>query len=479
MAIDKNNSSWSLSPLDGRYLEKTKELREYFSEAALIRSRVRVEVVYLIKLVKFLPCIHRVKSVKGLSTNDIHHSVVDRKLKALKKWSENLSEKDIKRVKQIEKKINHDVKAVEYLVREELVKLSLKSLEQWVHWGITSEDVNNLAYGMMMQKAKDKVVVKEQKEIVKKLVKMAEKYKRVVMPGRTHGQLAVPTTIGKELVVFASRMSKWLKDIEELRLGGKLNGAVGNFNAQVKLYPDKNWLKFSQGLVESLGLNWIMVTTQIEPGTEIVKFLDLVRQFNNVALDMARDMWQYIAFDYLKQKVVKEEVGSSTMPQKVNPIDFENAEGNLELANGMLMVLSNKLPVSRMQRDLSDSTVKRNLGVGMGYSLVAYKSLVKGLNKIEPNKRKLKLELEDHPEMLAEAIQLLLKTKGKEKAYEKVKAQVRGGIRPLKSVKDLIDSEAFASEELVEVGRIVSGWRVKDYVGLASDLVKKFKNKEA
>ncbi|MFH1280650.1 MAG: adenylosuccinate lyase [Candidatus Beckwithbacteria bacterium] len=385
-----------LTPLDGRYGKDVSELREFFSEKALIKYRVKVEVVYLIKL-------------KNL------------KVRNLNKWSENLTDKDIKRVKKIEEKIKHDVKAVEYLIREKLVKLGLKKLEPWVHWGLTSEDVNSLAYGLMLQEAKDKVLVKNQTELVKELVKMAEKYSKVVMPGRTHGQLAVPTTIGKELVVFASRMSQWLKEIKELKLGGKLNGAVGNFNAHQKFYPEKDWLKFSRELVEGLGLSWTMITTQIEPRTRMVKLLDLIRQFNNVGLDLAKDMWLYIAFDYLKQRVVKDEVGSSTMPQKVNPINFENAEGNFELANGVLMTMSNKLSQSRMQRDLSDSTVRRNLGVALGYSLVAMKSLLKGLERVEPNKDKLKQELEDHPEMLAEAWQLGMKTRGDERAYEKVK----------------------------------------------------------
>jgi len=390
-----------LTPLDGRYGKDVSELREFFSEKALIKYRVKVEVVYLIKL-------------KNL------------KVRNLNKWSENLTDKDIKRVKKIEEKIKHDVKAVEYLIREKLVKLGLKKLEPWVHWGLTSEDVNSLAYGLMLQEAKDKVLVKNQTELVKELVKMAEKYSKVVMPGRTHGQLAVPTTIGKELVVFASRMSQWLKEIKELKLGGKLNGAVGNFNAHQKFYPEKDWLKFSRELVEGLGLSWTMITTQIEPRTRMVKLLDLIRQFNNVGLDLAKDMWLYIAFDYLKQRVVKDEVGSSTMPQKVNPINFENAEGNFELANGVLMTMSNKLSQSRMQRDLSDSTVRRNLGVALGYSLVAMKSLLKGLERVEPNKDKLKQELEDHPEMLSEAVQLWLKVEGKDKAYEEIKLQVRG-----------------------------------------------------
>jgi adenylosuccinate lyase len=437
-----------LSPLDGRYRKATSDLRAYFSERALVENRVRVEVVYLIKLVGFFNQGYELKL---------------REVRNLINWSENLGDKEIRKVKKIEAKIKHDVKAVEYLIREKLRKMGLKKLEPWVHWGMTSEDVNNLAYNMMLSEAKEKVMVKSQAKLVKELVSMAEKYKDTVMPGRTHGQLAVPTTLGKELIVFASRMSQWLAEIKELKLGGKLNGAVGNYNGHQKFFPEIDWLKFSKELVESLGLSWTMITTQIEPRTKMVKLLDLVRQFNNVGLDLARDMWLYVAFDYLKQRVVKEEVGSSTMPQKVNPISFENAEGNFEMANGVLMTLSNKLSQSRMQRDLSDSTVRRSLGVALGYSLVGIKSLVKGLDRVEPNKKKLKQELQDHPEMLAEAIQLELKIKGKAGAYEKVKALHSQG----KFCKDFSTNDIHHSV----IGKSLG--RVEEYVGLAEKLVEK------
>ena len=399
-----------ISPLDGRYWDKVKELGEYFSEGALIKARIKVETVYVIKLVEFLNI----------------GSELNLKVRNLKTWAKNLTDKNLVRVKQIEAKINHDVKAVEYFIRENLKKLKLEKLSVWIHWGLTSEDVNNLAYGLLLTRFRDEQLLVLEKQLLDKLLAMAEKYQAVVMPGRTHGQLAVPTTVGKELVVFASRAEWWLEKIKKLKLGGKLNGAVGNFNAQIKLYPKKDWQKFSREIVADLGLEPVMVTTQIEPGDRLAYWLDLIKGLNHVWLDLARDAWLYIAFDYFKQKVVKKEVGSSTMPQKVNPIDFENAEGNLEIANCLLILMAEKLAVSRLQRDLSDSTVKRNLGVALGHTVLAIRSLLKGLDKVAPNLEKLKQELKAHPEMLAEAEQLKLKIKGEVDAYEKIKALTRG-----------------------------------------------------
>lgn len=423
-----------ISPLDGRYRDKVKELGKYFSEGALIKQRVWVEVKYVLALAEFLNTGSELKLLK---------------VRNLKTWAENLTDKDLVRVKEIEAEINHDVKAVEYFIRENLKKLGLQKLSSWIHWGLTSEDVNNLTYGLLLQKFKDEELVKLESDLIKKLTEMALKHKAVVMPARTHGQIAVPTTVGKELAVFIERGRWWLKKIKELKLGGKLNGAVGNFNSQVKLYPQKDWLSFSQKFVSSLGLEPVMATTQIEPGDRTAHFLDLVKGLNNVWLDLAKDCWLYIAFDYFKQKVVAKEVGSSTMPHKVNPIDFENAEGNLEMANSILMMMSQKFPVSRLQRDLSDSTVKRNFGVAFGHTILAMKSLLKGLGKIEPNREWLKQEIENHPEMLAEAEQLKMKTQGDAEAYEKIKKLTRGGIRPLKTVKGSDVSRAFALEEYI------------------------------
>lgn len=448
MVVKDSDYLLALSPLDGRYFRDTSNLREYFSEASLIKNRILVEVIYLVELAEFL-------DDKGLTKSEE---------KKLMQWVEELGEKDFSEVKEIEDDVKHDVKAAEQYIRLSLKKLGLQKLDPWVHWGLTSEDVNNLAYGLMAQKAKDEELIPEIVQLIKVLLGVAEKCVDVVMPARTHGQVAVPTTFGKELVVFASRAEYFLKQIMSLKLGGKLNGAVGNYNAQVKIYPRKKWMEFSERFVGKLGLGPVLITTQIEPGVRLVYLLDLMRQVNNVWLDMARDFWLYISYDYLIQKVVKREVGSSTMPHKVNPVNFENAEGNLELANSLLMTMSNKFPVSRMQRDLSDSTVKRNLGVAFGHSLVAVKSLKKGLKGIKPNVSFMKQEVEKHPEMMTEALQLLLKVKKRKNAYEKVKLGSRG--------------KRVLWEELVEkVGDNeldgIRDWRVDEYIGLAKELTEK------
>lgn len=442
------NSLLALSPLDGRYLLHTKVLRPYFSESALIKYRIKVEIYYLISLVEFLKIVSLTKTEKS----------------KILKWADNLNNKDFEKVIGIQSEIKHDVKAVEYFIRLSLKKLKLSKLNPWVHWGLTSEDVNNLSYGLMLKEAVKKVLTPSYKQIIKALLIVSKSYKNIVMPARTHGQIAVPTTVGKELLVFASRASFFLSKIINLKLGGKLNGAVGNFNAYYQIYPEKNWIKFSSDFVKSLGLEISTLTTQIEPYTRSVYFFDLLRQINNVWLDLSQDCWLYIALDYFVQKVVKKEVGSSTMPHKVNPINFENAEGNYELCNNMLSFLSNKLSVSRLQRDLSDSTVRRNFGTVLGYSLLANKSLLQGLGKIKPNTGFLQQELKKHPEMLTEALQLFLKSQGKNNAYEKIKKQSRGtNISWEQMIKPLTKKQKNS----------LKNWKTESYIGLAPKLVDK------
>jgi len=394
----------ALSPLDGRYQNKLGELSHIFSESGLISTRVWVEVSYLNALVEFLG--------------------VGKASKPLLNWARSLGPKDIARVKAIESKTNHDVKAIEYFIRENLKKFKLERLSPWIHWGLTSDDVNNLAYSMMMSWAVKTVTLPWEKKLLTVLSDLAIDNKATVMPARTHGQLAVPTTFGKEMAVFADRSLFFLTKIADLKLSGKLNGAVGNFNALVALYPKKDWQKFSRNFISSLGLTPTELSTQIEAGGSLVYLLDLLRQSNNVWLGLARDLWHYISLNYCHQKKSKKEVGSSTMPQKVNPIEFENAEGNLELANSLLMFLSNKLSVSRLQRDLSDSTVKRNLGVALGHTSLALQSLVKGLGQITMNRELMKQEVEANPQMLAELAQLKLKMTGDAKGYEKVRQEL-------------------------------------------------------
>ena len=447
----------ALSPLDGRYLSSTIELRDYFSESALIKYRILVEVLYLIELVEFLN--------KGKFTPHLFNGVGLTKTEKNKllDWAKNLKPRELAKVKKIEAEIHHDVKAVEYFIKVNLKRLKLTQFSSWLHWGLTSEDVNNLAYGLMIQNVKDKILIPLQLQLIKVLLQLVEKYSDVVMPARTHGQIAVPTTVGKELVVFASRAEFFLEKIVSFKLGGKLNGAVGNFNAHQQIFPQKNWLSFSKKFIKKLGLEPVMITTQIKPNTRLVYFLDILRQLNNVWLDLAQDYWLYISFDYFVQKVVAKEVGSSTMPHKVNPINFENAEGNFQLANSFLMTLANKFPISRLQRDLSDSTVKRNLGMVFGYSLLGAKSLIKGLRKIQPNKSLLEKEVSCHPEMLSEGLQLILKLWGNERAYEKIKLKTRG---EKVSWEKLIEQLSINKERK----KILKKWETKDYIGLASKL---------
>jgi len=435
----------ALSPLDGRYASLCAPLRDYFSEAALIKYRILVEVLYLNALMDWL---------------DIDRLDPSEK-QTLLHWAENLDAQDLEQVKNIEASINHDVKAVEYFIRDHLDELSLSRYSPWVHWGLTSEDVDNLAYGLMIRKAKDEVFLPAQIKLVQTILGLAKRYSSLVMLARTHGQIAVPTTVGKEFVVFASRATFFLEKIISFQPGGKLNGAVGNFNAHYQIFPQKNWPEFSRNFIQQLGLEPTIITTQLEPATRLTYLLDLMRQLNNIWLDLARDCWLYIMLGYFQQKIQGEEIGSSTMPHKVNPIDFENAEGNLQVANSLLMMLANKLPLSRLQRDLSDKTVKRNIGMAWGYSLVAAKNLERGLGKITPNDSLLQEEVRGHPEILAEAVQLLLKKRGDAQAFQVIQAQVRN---------KRIDWAELTSHLEEEIRKVVESWRPEQYVGLATQL---------
>jgi len=437
----------ALSPLDGRYLDKTKILRSYFSEAALIKYRIKVEILYLIELTRFLD-----KEKISLSQE-----------KKLLNWLDNLSFKDWEKVKRIEKRINHDNQAVVYFIEKELKRIGFANLSSWVHWGLTSNDINNLAYSLILKEFFKKTFLPLQKQLIKFLIDFAQKNKLIVMLGRTHGKVALPTTLGKEVVVYIAKAAYFLEKIEKLNLLGKLNGAVGNLNSQYLIFPDKNWLKFSNKFITSLGLSFELTSTQFRSGVSEVYLFDLSRQLNNVWLQMSRDFWFYISFDYFTQKVNEDEVGSSTMPHKVNPIDFENAEGNLQLANSLLLTFADKLSSTRLQRDLSDKTVERNLGVAFGHTLLAIQSLSKGLEKMNANKEYLKEEVKKHPEMLSEALQLVLKTWGKNQAYEKIKKQVRGQSEVVweKLIKDLDESK---KKEIVN-------WKLEKYYGSAGKIV--------
>lgn len=404
-----NTELYVLSPLDGRYHSQLDSLSKLFSEFALIKYRVHVEVLYLL----------------FLSDEKIIPSFSVSERKKISSTIEDFSAADVEEIKNIENKVKHDVKAVEYFLQSFFQKNNLSN-KQYVHIALTSEDINALAYGLMLQAAKKEVLIPTLKEVMAELVSMAERYASVPMLARTHGQPAVPTTMGKELLVFAARLYEALIQLDSLPIKGKLTGAVGNFNAHNSAFPNHNWVKLSSKFIQSLGLEPQLITTQIIPAETYTQFFSVLQQINLILLDLSQDFWRYISDGIFVQTLTKDEVGSSTMPQKINPIDFENCEGNLGLANALFTFFIQKLPISRLQRDLSDSTVKRNFGVAIGYSLVAYRSVIKGLKKLSLNTTKLEEELDNHWEVVTEGIQIILKRHGVADAYEQLKAFSRG-----------------------------------------------------
>lgn len=403
----------ALSPLDGRYCEQIKPLQTIFSEYGLMRMRLHVEIQWLIALAKE-PLITEVQ----LDETDIHHLLA---------ISDTFDLKAAQHVKDIEKTTNHDLKAIEYFMKEQLQgKTSLVKAREFIHFACTSEDINNLAYGLMIKTARETVMLPSMAKIITACRQMAHHYAELAMLARTHGQPASPTTLGKEIANVITRLEKQYQQIKDIAICGKCNGAVGNFNAHIIAYPDVAWSNLSNKFVTDLGLTWQAYTTQIEPHDYIAELSHALQRFNTILIDFARDMWGYISLNYFSQQVQSHEVGSSTMPHKVNPIDFENAEGNLGLANALFTYFSAKLPISRWQRDLSDSTVIRNIGSAFGYSLLAYQNITKGLSKIEANKTVISAELAQHWEVLAEAIQTVLRRYGDTQPYEKLKDLTRG-----------------------------------------------------
>jgi adenylosuccinate lyase len=404
----------SISPLDGRYREKIKSLENYFSEYALFRYRLMVELEWFVFLCNEV----KLTGTRPLMTAEI---------RTLRSLSTDFEVMDAKRIKELEQQTNHDVKALEYFIKEHLKaypKIALMS--EFIHFGCTSEDINNLAYSLLLKDFGTKEFMPLLSGVILEIYALAKKYKGVPMLSRTHGQAASPTTVGKEFINFVARLSKQMDSLKKIERTGKLNGAVGNFNAHIAAYPKVDWISVSHRFVTYLGLTPNHYTTQIEPHDTLAERFDAVARINTILLDFCRDMWLYISMAFLKQKMKAGEVGSSTMPHKVNPIDFENAEGNLGLANAVFRHLAEKLPVSRLQRDLSDSTVLRNLGVAFGHSVLAYKSILTGLQKIDVDRERLKLHLEAHWEVLTEAIQTVLRKYKVAQAYERLKAMSRG-----------------------------------------------------
>ena len=447
-----HNALGALSPLDGRYSSSVKELNAYFSEAALMRYRVYVEVEYLIAL-------GREKKIHELPT------LSDRQKNRLRSSYQKFNLNSAQIVKDIEAKTNHDVKAIEYYIQ----KHCGAKLHPWIHFALTSEDINNISYTLMWCHAMKQVYIPMLTKLQRDLKAMAKRYRSVPMLSMTHGQPATPTTFGKELGVLFKRIDRQMVQIKKQSFLGKLSGATGTWSAHTSAYPKMDWVKFTSKFVRSLGLQPNTVTTQIEPHDSMVESFHQVLRINSILKDLCQDLWMYVSRGILSQKKVAGEVGSSTMPHKINPIQFENAEGNLGLSNALLSHLAQKLPISRMQRDLTDSTVLRNQGVALGYSFLALKSISKGLSRITINKNKMKFELNEHWEVLAEAIQTILRKEGKIDAYEKLKDLTRGEKINESSITDFISSLKISDENK----EALLSLRPESYVGKASDLIEK------
>ena len=444
----------NISPLDGRYSKSIETLSDYFSESALIKYRIKVEIEYLIHL-------SRQKEVKELDP------ISDKDIKRFQKIYNSFSIEDAKRVKAIEVATNHDVKAVEYFIREKLEKMNKKRLYPWIHFALTSEDVNNLSYSLMWQDGMRNVFLPQFHEVIKKLNTIAKQFSTTAMLSLTHGQSATPTTFGKELAVFVHRLNRQFEQIKKQQLQGKFGGATGTWAAHYTAYPKMDWLNFSKKFIRSLGLDPNLVTTQIEPHDSVVESYHSMIRVNNILIDLCRDIWSYVSRGILKQKRVPGEVGSSTMPHKINPIQFENAEGNLGLANSILGHLSNKLPISRMQRDLTDSTTLRNQGIAMGYSYLACKNILKGLKRITVNKPGMKRELNSHWEVLAEAVQTVLRKSGSDNAYEQLKNMTQGETVTSESIIDFVKLLRIPEEDKKRLSELTP----EEYIGIAPKLV--------
>jgi len=404
----------AISPVDGRYGSKTETLRPIFSEYGLIRHRVVVEI-------RWLQALSRQADIPEVPELGMHAERV------LNEIIDKFSEQDAQRVKNIERTTNHDVKAVEYFLKEKIAgNAELEAVSEFIHFACTSEDINNLAYALMLREARNQAMLPLLDAVINEIVGLAHHYADQPMLSRTHGQTASPTSVGKEMANVAARLRRQREQFAAIPMLGKINGAVGNYNAHLSAYPDVDWALHAQQFVESLGIAWNPYTIQIEPHDYMAELFDAVGRFNTIVIDFCRDIWSYISIGYFKQKTVAGEVGSSTMPHKVNPIDFENAEGNLGIANAVFGHLAFKLPISRWQRDLTDSTVLRNMGVGFAYSTIAWQSALRGIGKLEVNTARLDADLDANWEVLAEPIQTVMRRYGIEQPYEKLKALTRG-----------------------------------------------------
>ncbi|MDB3966778.1 adenylosuccinate lyase [Porticoccaceae bacterium] len=445
------SSLTAISPIDGRYGSKTQRLRTVFSEFGLIRYRVLVEVRWLQHLAEN-PQITEVAAFSA-EANSLLNSL-----------AENFTEEQALRIKEIERTTNHDVKAVEYLIKETIAdNQELQAVSEFVHFACTSEDINNLSHGLMLKEGRDQVMLPALQAIADQLAAMGKEFAAVPMLSRTHGQTASPTTVGKELANVAYRLQRQIAQIDQVPLLGKINGAVGNYNAHISAYPEIDWAASARQFIEQLGLEYNPYTTQIEPHDYMAELFDGLARSNTILIDFARDIWGYISMGYFKQKTIAGEVGSSTMPHKVNPIDFENAEGNMGIANALFGHLASKLPISRWQRDLTDSTVLRNMGVGLGYNLIAYASLEKGIGKLQLNNDRLAADLDSSWEVLAEPIQTVMRRYGIEEPYEKLKALTRGNVMDQSTIQNFIDTLDMPEQSKAELRALTPA----SYIGSA------------
>ena len=435
------NALTALSPLDGRYASKCDALRPFLSEFGLIHARVTVEVRWLQALANRAEIIE--VPAFSAETNSALDAIVT-----------NFSEQDANRIKEIERTTNHDVKAVEYFLKEKIANIDeLQNAGEFIHFACTSEDINNLSHALMLKNGRE-VLIASMKQILNAISALAITHAEQPMLSRTHGQTASPTTLGKEMANVAYRLARQIKQFENVELLGKINGAVGNYNAHLSAYPEIDWAAHAQAFVESLGLAFNPYTTQIEPHDYMAELFDALRRYNTILIDFNRDVWGYISLGYFKQKLKDGEVGSSTMPHKVNPIDFENSEGNLGIANAVLGHLGEKLPISRWQRDLTDSTVLRNMGVGFAQSLIAFDACLKGIGKLELNAARLNEDLDQAQEVLAEPIQTVMRRYNVEKPYEKLKALTRGQAMTRDMMVNFVNGDELAQVPADERARL-------------------------
>ena len=454
MTFDKLTS---ISPIDGRYSDKTGPLKTIFSEFGLIKYRLLVEVRWLEAMSKN----------SEISEVPLFSSEANKKLLAI---ADNFSIEDARAIKEIEKTTNHDVKAIEYFLKEKVSTTpELQKVSEFIHFACTSEDINNLSHALMLENGRE-VLLAEMTEVLNLITGLAKENAEIPMLSRTHGQTASPTTLGKEMANFAYRLDRQIKQLEEVQIMGKFNGAVGNFNAHLSAYPEINWEKVSKSFIESLGINYASYSSQIEPHDYIAEYFHALNRFNTILIDFCRDVWGYISLGYFTQKTIKGEIGSSTMPHKVNPIDFENSEGNLGLAIAIGEHFATKLPVSRWQRDLTDSTVLRNLGVSSAHCLISYASVSKGIKKLEVNEEKLIEDLDNSWEVLAEPIQTVMRRYGVKNPYEKLKALTRGKKIDAKILSDFIASLDIPLEAKNELYKLTPMNYIGDAIKLARNI---------